>query len=351
MFRKVSPNPIDSTRGKLPIDTGNYSRRHGSRLRRESDESQESPWRDIAMVIGITAFSVFIADHFDLNEALYEFTRRGERFQIDELPIGALVLLLCLIWLSWRRFVQARREIRARQIAEARLSVALADNRQLAQENLRIQEVERKHLARELHDEFGQYLNAIKLDAVSIREQGAGEPDFSISAARSIVRSVDHVHRAVSDMIGRLRPVGLDELGLVAAIEHCVDHWRQRVPDTRFALSVRGDLEGLSEPLNLTLYRLIQEGLTNISKHANATRVEITLERIESSAGHPGELRLAIADDGEGMESSARTSRFGLMGMRERVEMAGGTFVLESEPKRGLRFIAQLPADWGAKTQ
>jgi signal transduction histidine kinase len=343
MLIEVSPNPIDSTRGKLPIATGNYSRRHGSRLMRES------PWRDVGIVIGITALSILIADYFDLNEALFAFTRRGERFQIDELPVGALVLLIGLIWLSWRRYAQARREIQAREIAEARLGVALADNRQLAQENLRIQEVERKHLARELHDEFGQYLNAIKLDAVSIREHRAGEPDFSINAAVSIVRTVDHVHRAVSDMIGRLRPVGLDELGLVAAIEHCVDHWRQRLPDTRFALSVRGDLEGLSEPLNLTLYRLIQEGLTNISKHAHATRVEITLERIESADGDAGELRLVITDDGDGMESSPRTARFGLMGMRERVEMAGGTFVLESEPGRGLRFTAQLPADWGAK--
>ncbi len=70
---------------------------------------------------------------------------------------------------------QARRELRARQIAEARLGVALVENRQLAQENLRIQEVERKHLARELHDEFGQYLNAIKLDAVSICQGGGQE--------------------------------------------------------------------------------------------------------------------------------------------------------------------------------
>jgi two-component system sensor histidine kinase UhpB len=344
MLIEVSPNPTDSTRGKLPIGTGNYSRRRGSR------PARESPWRDVGIVIGITALSILLADYFDLNESLYAFTRRGERFQVDELPVGALVLLIGLIWLSWRRYDQARREIQAREIAEARLGVALADNRQLAQENLRIQEVERKHLARELHDEFGQYLNAIKLDAVSIREHGSSEPDFSINAAVSIVRTVDHVHRAVSDMIGRLRPVGLDELGLVAAIEHCVDHWRQRVPDTRFALSVRGDLEGLSEPLNLTVYRLIQEGLTNISKHANATRVEITVERIEPADGDVGELRLVIADDGDGMESTARTARFGLMGMRERVEMAGGTFVVESEPGRGLRFMARLPADWGAKT-
>jgi len=248
------------------------------------------------------------------------------------------------MWLSWRRYEQTRRALRARQIAEAQLGVVLAENRQLAQENLRIQEMERKHLARELHDEFGQYLNAIKLDAVSIWECGGNGPEFSKGASQSIIRAVDHIHRAVSDMIGRLRPVGLDELGLMAAIEHCVDYWRQRLPDMNLKLSLRGNLEDLSETLNLTLYRLIQEGMTNISKHAKAKQAQITLERIESAERGVSELRLTIADDGRGMEQRTRTSRFGLSGMRERVEMAGGSFVLESAPGRGLSFVARLPA-------
>jgi two-component system, NarL family, sensor histidine kinase UhpB len=203
-------------------------------------------WRDTLLVIGITAVSFLMAAYFNLNETLYAFTRAGERFQLDELPVGMLVLLVCLIWLSWRRYQHACRELRARQIAEARLAGVLAENRQLTQENVRIQEVERKHLARELHDELGQYLNAIKLDAVSICESGGSEPEFATNAALAIVSTVDHVHSAVSDMIARLRPVGLDELGLVAAIESCVDHWRQRLPDTRFSLLVRGDFEGMS---------------------------------------------------------------------------------------------------------
>jgi two-component system sensor histidine kinase UhpB len=310
--------------------------------------TNESLWRDVVVVIGVTALSVIVSAHFNLNEALYALSRRGERYQLDELPIGMLVLLICLMWLSWRRYEQTRRALRARQIAEAQLGVVLAENRQLAQENLRIQEMERKHLARELHDEFGQYLNAIKLDAVSICECGGQGTEFARGASVSIIRAVDHIHRAVSDMIGRLRPVGLDELGLVAAIEHCVDYWRQRLPDTDLKLSLRGNLEDLSETVNLTLYRLIQEGMTNVSKHAKAKQAEITLERIESAERGVNELRLTIADDGRGMEQRTRTSRFGLSGMRERVEMAGGSFVLESAPGRGLSFVARLPAN-GAK--
>jgi two-component system sensor histidine kinase UhpB len=310
-----------------------------------SNLPRELPWRDAAVVAGITALSVALADYFNLNEALYALTRHWEHFQLDELPFGLLVLSICLIWLSWKRYRHARRELRARQIAEARLAAALAENRELAQEHLRSQEVERKHLARELHDELGQYLNAIKLDAVSICESGGRDAQFSSNASLAIIRTVDHVHGAVSDIIGRLRPVGLDELGLVAAIEHCVDQWRQRLPDTRFLLSVSGNFDGLSEPLTLTLYRLIQEGLTNIYKHASAKRVEIALERSLSAHSGTDELRLMVADDGCGMESSAPISRFGLSGMRERVELAGGTFVLESAPGRGLRFEAYLPAN------
>src|SRR5580704_4402783 len=258
------PNPL----GFFP-DAGSRSSRGGV-MRESPTQSEpspltyESPWRDVAVVIGITALSMLCSDYFNLNEALYAFTRREERFQIDELPIGVLVLLICLMWLSWRRYVHARREIAARRTAEGRLGAALAENRRLAHENLRIQEVERKHLARELHDELGQYLNAIKIDAVAIRENVASDVAFSTNASVAIIRTVDHVHAAVSDMIARLRPVALDELGLVAALEHCVDHWRQRVPGTRFVLTVRGNFEDLSEPLNLTLYRLIQEGLSNI---------------------------------------------------------------------------------------
>jgi signal transduction histidine kinase len=302
------------------------------------------PRWDTWLVFAATALSGVLAAHFNWNESLYSLTRHEEYFQVDEWPIGILVLLVGLMWLSWRRYRHACRELGARQAAEARLTAVLAANRELAHENLRIQEVERKHLARELHDELGQYLNAIKLDAVSITEQSSVDPRLAMDAASAIIRSADHVHAAVSGMIARLRPVGLDELGLIAAIEHCVDEWRPRLPTTRFALSVRGDFEGLGERLNLTVYRLIQEGLTNIYKHANARNAEIILERLESGSPGRGGLRLRVADDGCGMRSAARTSRFGVSGMRERVEMEGGTFMVTSSPGHGCQFEALLPA-------
>lgn len=308
---------------------------------------RDPAWRDAAIVVAITAFSIVVSVRFNLNEALYALTRRGERLQIDELPIGVLVLLVSLMWLSWRRYRQAQQELRARRSAEARLETLLAENRELAQETLRIQEAERKHLARELHDELGQYLNAIKLDAVAIGERGAMDAESALAVSRAIIGAVDHVHASVGGMIARLRPVGLDELGLLAAVEHCVDEWRARLPQTQFELIVHGQFEDLNEEVSLTTYRLIQEGLTNVYKHAQADRVEISLQRTPKPGtpkpGSGGELQVTVADNGRGMQANHDRARFGMRGMRERVEMQGGQFHVESAPGRGLRFAAHLP--------
>jgi two-component system sensor histidine kinase UhpB len=300
------------------------------------------PRGDVLAVVGISALSLLLAARLQLTEKFYALTRRWEYLQLDELPFGLLLLAIGLIWLSWRRYRQAGRELSARQLAEAQLAGVLADNRRLTQEHLRAQELERKHLARELHDELGQYLNAIKLDAVAISESRNDAP-FVADTTRSIIRSVDHVHGAVGDMIRRLRPVGLDELGFCAAIEQCVDHWRQRLPQTHFSLTTRGDFDALSEPLALTLYRLIQEGLTNVYKHADATQVDIALERHASQQLATDELLLNIADNGRGTDAGTRKRGFGLSGMRERVEIAGGTFCVESAPGHGFAIEARLP--------
>ncbi len=296
--------------------------------------------RDLAIVIGLTLASIVATSYFELDEWLYARTRRWELFQIDELPVTFIVLTLGLMWFSSRRHRQTRLELAAREQAEVRLARALAVNRELVQRHIRAEEDERKHLARELHDELGQYLNAIKLDAVAIRDGGRNE-GLASSAAGTIIQSVDHVHAAVSGMIRRLRPVGLDELGLAAAVESLVDQWRARLPGVQFSLAFSGMLDGLGEQINLTLYRLIQEGLTNCSRHAGAGHLEISLQRGKAEVGD--EVVLSVQDDGRGADLGAKTSGFGLSGMRERVEMLGGRFLVASEPGAGMRFEAHLP--------
>ncbi len=98
-----------------------------------------------------------------------------------------------------------------------------------------------------------------------------------------MLATVDHIHGVVSDMIRRLRPAGLDELGLAAAVESCVEQWQQRLPAHNSRSTPSGDLDNLSEHLNLTIYRLVQEGLTNSFKHSEASRID---RRTESYTGH-----------------------------------------------------------------
>jgi two-component system sensor histidine kinase UhpB len=307
----------------------------------QSGLARPSAWRDTLGVLALTAISIGLAAHFNWSEALYALTRREERLQIDELPIGMLVMLTGLIWLAWRRNRQARREIRARQAAERELERALSANRELAQETLRIQEEDRKHLARELHDELGQYLNAIKLDAVLIQETAPVNRTDARSGTQAIIRTVDRLHAVVSRMIADLRPAALDELGFVAAIENNIEEWRRRLPAIEVRLNTSGDFDGLEEVVSLTLYRLIQEALTNVYKHAAASRVDIRLERSSSDAAR--EVSLTIVDDGRGLDPGRPMTGHGLRGMRERVELAGGRFTLDGGPGRGLRLTAHLP--------
>ena len=299
-----------------------------------------SLWGEVAFIFAITLAATALAVRFELNEAVFAMTRRWESVQLDEWPIAVLVLALGLGWLSWRRYREAQIQLDARQAAEARLADALAANRQLAHQHLQVQESERKHLARELHDELGQYLNAIKLDAVALSDSPGDAASLSQLAAERIVQAVDHVHAVVTDMIRRLRPAGLDELGLVAALENCLDQWRQRLPATQFSLQARAALDNLDELTSLTLYRLAQEGLTNIYKHAGATRVDIDLRRSSDSDA----ILLTLSDDGRGMNSQQSSGGFGLPGMRERVEMMGGHFTIDDSPGKGFSFTARLPA-------
>lgn len=295
--------------------------------------------RDIAILIAVTALSGYLAGHFELNERVFAITRQYEHLQLDEWPIVVFVLALCLMWVSWRRYRLALVELQARQRAEVRLTEVLEENRELARQNLRAIEAERKHLARELHDELGQYLNAIKLDAVADRN---GEDNESQERrTQRMLATVDHIHGVVSDMIRRLRPAGLDELGLAAAVESCVDQWQQRLPATHFSFSAAGDLDSLSEHVNLTIFRLVQEGLTNSFKHAEASHIDVVLNRSRES----NEILLSISDDGKGMDMQERRSGMGLGGMRERAEMLGGTLVIESSPGRGFTVEARIPAE------
>jgi glucose-6-phosphate-specific signal transduction histidine kinase len=298
--------------------------------------------RDMTLVGLISLAAAILCVRFDLSEKLMAWAHLHERLQVDELPAVLLVFTTCLIWFSTRRYVEARRQLALRTLTDMRLADALAENQRLAQQYLDMQESERKALARDLHDELGQYLNVIKLDAVSIRDAPPQDHVQISSAARGMIENVDRLYGVVASLIRQLRPVGFDALGVAAALEHCVREWRARLVGVTMSLSIDADLSELDEVRALVLFRLIQEALTNVARHARAGRVDIRIVKRHDSSG--GDIiQVSVADDGVGTTIGARRAGLGLVGMRERVAAFGGSLALTSRPGEGFKIVAAVP--------
>jgi len=210
------------------------------------------------------------------------------------------------------------------------------ENRRLSKRALEIQEQERRHLARELHDELGQSISAIKAVAVSLEQKQEQEAGKNTSA-KAIIQISDHIYGVVRDMMNQLRPVVLDELGLVTALERLVDNWNTHHEDTFCALSLDPSLTDLSEEINIQLYRIVQEALTNVAKHAGASEVKVNLKRAATD-----KLKLTINDNGKGFAASTKQTGMGLPGMRERVHSIDGKMSLESQPEHGVKIAITI---------
>ena len=297
--------------------------------------------RDFALVCAVTGIFSWASIHFDLSESLLRWTVAREWMQADELPQIMVVLSVMLVWFAWRRIVELRSELIRRRRAEAHLAEALSENRRLGQQAVELQESERRTLAREIHDELGQYLVAIRLDAAAVRGGRDSDRRLAEEAAASISRHVDHVQVAVKRIIGRLRPTGLDELGLAAALESCIEAWQSRLPDTRIVLQMNGRLDNLGEEASLAIFRLTQECLTNVLRHAQAKAIHIELLDETSDRG-ARTIRFFAKDDGVGADLASPRRGFGLAGMRERVLALGGQFHVRSAPGAGFAVQATV---------
>jgi two-component system, NarL family, sensor histidine kinase UhpB len=299
--------------------------------------------RDMILIIVVSVAAVIVFANLNLSEALFAWTRPLERFQLDELPFVLLVVAVSLIWFSLRRYREAQREVLLRRLAERKLASALEDNRRLGQQYIHSQESERKTLARDLHDEMGQYLNVIKLDAVSIRAATAAGDPLVHELTCSVIQNVDRVYRVVTGLIRQLRPVALDELGLAPALHQCIVDWRRRLPTMTIELSICGDFEALDESRALTLFRLAQEALTNIARHSAATRVDIKMSRESKGPPPVDACTVVIEDNGIGTDLERRQSGLGLIGMRERLSAIGGSLTIRSSPGNGFGMTAYIP--------
>jgi glucose-6-phosphate-specific signal transduction histidine kinase len=292
---------------------------------------------DLAVVAAVTLAAFVLSAMLEVREWMTEVTRPVEHYQMDELPLTFAVLALALAWFSLRRWREAERELRLRVKAQEQLAQREDEHRLLAQKYMLVQEDERRSLARELHDEMGQFLNAIKLEAVSLRSSAQGRDAEVAAGANAIIELSGHVYEVVRGIMQRLRPAALDALGLRDALADLVGQWGRRNPGVRCRLEAVGDLDGLGEAVNITVYRLVQECLTNVMKHARAATVSVVIERTG------GAVSVTVADDGCGMDVQSKRAGLGLLGLRERVAALSGELELRSAPGEGLLVRAQLP--------
>jgi PAS domain S-box-containing protein len=215
----------------------------------------------------------------------------------------------------------------------------LEQNRRLTQLMQTRLEEERRSIARELHDELGQCVTAIKTIGAAIANRTAQAAPEIHRSAQTIVQVASHIYDVVHGIIRQLRPSALDHLGLQEAIEDVVKSWGSRHPEISYELKLTRDLGNLGEAVNITVYRLIQECLTNVIRHAEATHANIEVSR------DAGGVRVSVSDNGKGLgeRGEGESARFGLMGMRERVQALNGEFHLESKPGAGLQVTALIP--------
>ena len=204
----------------------------------------------------------------------------------------------------------------------------LEENRQLTALIQSHIEDERRSLARELHDELGQYVTAIKTFAVAIvNKTKESSPDIS-GHAQTIVAAANHIYDGMHNIIRQLRPGSLDNLGLSETLRDAVNIVQLQHPNLSINLRLLGKLDALGENLNINIYRIVQEALNNAIKHAEASNIDIKLETTKTGA-----LQLTISDDGKGMDINSvdQTNHFGLLGMRERVQGFHGSFNVDSD--------------------
>ena len=276
-----------------------------------------------------------------LNEENFEARRRElshavENLQNDiwETMLTALCLGAIIAGASVFRISSLEKESAEYQNATKQAEQRL---RQLSQQLVSSQEQERKALSRELHDEIGQLLTALRMELGNVERSHAaagGEADTHLDQAKKLAETTLKTTR---DIAMGLRPAMLDLLGLGPALEWQTREYSRRYK-TPIQLDVAGDLRDLPDPHRTYLYRIVQEGLTNCARHAHAKNIRVSLKDAN------GQLAVTVEDDGVGFDQQGGVSYgLGLLGITERVRELCGNIAIQSEPGKGTRLEVMLP--------
>lgn len=219
----------------------------------------------------------------------------------------------------------------------AALDQSRARVRRLNRQILEVQEDERRHVARELHDELGQCMSAIRAEAAAIRQATAPENAAVREGAAAIAQTAGQVYDIARNMIHRLHPAALEELGLEAGIRQMVSDWGRRNRDIQVDLQLSAGLDRVPSALAIHVYRVVQECLTNVSRHAAASRVRVSVTRKGRN------IEAEVSDNGRGFDTEQGGIGFGLLGIRERLAGLGGSVVIDSRPGQGSRVRLTAP--------
>ena len=227
------------------------------------------------------------------------------------------------------------------------LGEAIEEKRRLAERAVSLQDVEREEIARELHDEFGPYLFTLRVHAGALmRLAKAGLPDTDgvRKHGGAILNQINDLQQFTRRILERLRPVGLAELGLREALGALLRMWNESHPEVEIETTISRSLGETGETADLTIYRVVQEALTNVFRHARATAVNVSIEPAERPAGVQGNRDYALVrvrDNGRGLRPGEKFG-FGLTGMRERILALGGTLTVASG-EGGVTIEAMVP--------
>lgn len=252
----------------------------------------------------------------------------GLRADGQEFPMEASISQLATA--DGRLFTVILRDVTQRVRAQEDLSA-------FAAEAHAIREGEKTRIARELHDELAQSLTALKMDTIWLRDHLSATPEPIAAKLGGMLSMLDTTVAATRRIASDLRPLLLDDLGLVPAIEWLVHNFTQR---TGVACTLAADDElQLQEPYATAVFRIVQESLANVAKHAQATQVQVQVDR------SPHAVILRVSDNGQGFAVAAprKPHSLGLMGLRERAQLLKGSIVIESAPGRGTRIEVQIP--------
>ena len=228
------------------------------------------------------------------------------------------------------------------------LQTTLAERNELTQRLIAVQDEERRSLARELHDEFGQCLAAIGAIAASIEQTARTECPALLPDCASIARITAQMMACLRGALARLRPADVEELGLAGSLESLISGWNLRSGGrTRFDIEVSGRFDALPAPFGTNLYRIAQEAVTNAARHAEATHVSLRLKLNgdEQPSAAASFIELTVEDDGKAHAADVTSKTgFGLLGMRERIASLGGRLHVEMRQPTGLILHAVVAA-------